>query len=463
MIKVVVFDLDGVLVDTRELHYETLNVALEQHGFTVTREEHLAKYDGHPTKYKLKLLTQEKGLPASLHDEIWTAKQAATQERLRDFLKPDPITIETLRKLKMSDFKVYVASNSIWETVKNSLWHAGLLEHVDYFVSCEDVRRPKPSADVYFKCFAHADVGPAQVLVIEDSPTGLRAAFTSGAHVLPVSSPSDVTFENVMTKIDSLTSIHSDHGSRVPRGVKSHSCNIVVPMAGLGSRFASTGGYTRPKPLIDVEGKTMIQRVVENIGIRGRFIFIVQKEHRDIFHLQVLLDAIAPGCEIVTTEGVTQGAACSVLLAKHLIDNETPLVTANSDQLLDWDPDEFLYCSMSEGVDGCISTFASDSPKFSYARLNAEGGFVSEVAEKRVISEHATTGVYYWAHGSDFVKYSERMIDRNIRINNEFYVAPVYNQAIEDGKSIKVVPCRAFHCLGTPEDLDAYLSSDVRL
>lgn len=454
MVKVIIFDLDGVLVDTRELHYETMNIALGTYGYTITREEHLSKYDGNPTKFKLDLLSKEKGLPAVLHGDIWRAKQEATQLLLKEFIKPNPGTVETLRELS-KQYKIFVASNSIWQTVKNSLLHAGLLEFVDFFASCEDVRKPKPSAELYLKCFAQADIGPADALIVEDSPVGIKAAMSSGAHVLPVAQPSDVTLDKILGKLNEINVMNPQE-----QQVKPHlRVNVVIPMAGMGSRFAVTGKYVLPKPLIDVMGKPMIHHVVDNIGVKGQYIFIVQKEHYDKFHLHMILNAVAPGCKIVITNGVTDGAACSVLLAKKYIDNDCPLLIANSDQYLEWNAHEFLYRAMSQDIDGCISTFHNDSNKFSYARLDKSTGLVNQIAEKKVISEHATTGVYFWKFGYDFVKFAEQMIASNDRVNNEFYVAPVYNHAIEHGKRIKIVPCHTFHCLGTPKDLEKYLAT----
>jgi NDP-sugar pyrophosphorylase family protein len=215
-------------------------------------------------------------------------------------------------------------------------------------------------------------------------------------------------------------------------------------------------GYTFPKPLIDVNGKPMIQQVVENINIKGRFIFIVQKQHYEKYNLKYLLNAISPGCVIVQTDGLTEGSACTLMLAKDHINNDDPLILANSDQLIEWDANHFVYASMSEGVDGCISTFENTHPKFSYASLD-DDGYVNQVAEKLVISNNATTGIYFWRRGSDCVKYTEQMIQKNIRTNGEFYNCPVFNEAIQDGKKIKTVKADKFWCIGTPEDLENYL------
>jgi dTDP-glucose pyrophosphorylase len=228
-------------------------------------------------------------------------------------------------------------------------------------------------------------------------------------------------------------------------------------MAGAGSRFAQMG-YTFPKPLIEVNGKPMIQVVVENLNIEAHFIFIVQKEHYEKYNLKYLLNLIAPGCDIVQVEGVTEGAACSTLLAKEYINTDAPLVMANSDQYVEWNSNECMYAFTADEIDGGIVTFEASHPKWSYAKLG-DDGFVSEVAEKKVISNEATVGIYYWKKGSDYVKYAEDMIAKDIRVNNEFYVCPVFNQAIEAGKKIKVKKIQKMWGIGTPEDLNHFLAN----
>ena len=229
--------------------------------------------------------------------------------------------------------------------------------------------------------------------------------------------------------------------------------NILIPMAGAGSRFEKAG-YTFPKPLIEVHGKPMIQKVVENINLDGRYIFIVQKEHYDRYALNYLLPLIAPGCEIVQVDEMTEGAACTTLLAKKFIDNDAPLITANSDQFIEFE--ESWHHNLSTNNDGNILTFKATHPKWSFAKV--QEGFVTEVAEKKPISDTATVGVYHWKKGSDYVKYAEQMISKNIRVNNEFYVCPVFNEAIQDGKNIGTIPIKRMWGLGTPEDLRTFLS-----
>jgi NDP-sugar pyrophosphorylase family protein len=237
--------------------------------------------------------------------------------------------------------------------------------------------------------------------------------------------------------------------------------NIVIPASGYGSRFAKAG-YTLPKPLIRVNGVPMIKKVVGNLtfsDVEVQFVFIVRKEHIDQFEFSDYLKTICPNCKIIPVDTVTEGAACSILLAKEYIDNDTPLLLANSDQYLEWDPNAFLQAAQASNVDGIISSFNSSDPKFSYAKVSPNTNLVTEVAEKIVISNIATTGIYYWKKGSDFVKYANTMIAKNIRFRNEFYTAPVFNQAILDNKQIIIKECDRFWSLGTPEDLSQFLEN----
>jgi len=156
-------------------------------------------------------------------------------------------------------------------------------------------------------------------------------------------------------------------------------------------------------------------------------------------------------------DGITEGAACTTLLAKEYINDGSPLLLANSDQYVDWDSNQFLYSMQADGVDGGILTFESIHPKWSFAKLD-EDGFVSEVAEKKPISDKATVGIYYWAKGSDYVKYAEQMIANDTRVNGEFYVCPVFNEAVADDKKIKTFHVDKMWGLGTPEDLEVFLN-----
>ena len=233
--------------------------------------------------------------------------------------------------------------------------------------------------------------------------------------------------------------------------------NVLLPMAGAGSRFQKVG-YKNPKPLIDVSGKPMIRRVVENINIPdAHHIFIVQRDHiRDNPEIKQYLETCVKNVSIVEIDGLTEGAACTTLLAKSLIDNDEPLLICNADQWVDWDANHFV--KFAAKFDGAIPYFLSDSPKHSYSRVDFSTKLVVQVAEKQVISNLATVGIYYWKKGSQYVSCAERMIGRNIRFNNEFYICPVYNELIHHhGGKVTPYPVHEMRGMGTPDELDKFL------
>lgn len=234
---------------------------------------------------------------------------------------------------------------------------------------------------------------------------------------------------------------------------------ILIPMAGEGSRFAKEG-YTFPKPLIDVGGKPMIQRVVENLDFDCEYIFLVRKEHLKKYEgLRDTLEMITnKRMKIVQVDGLTEGAACTALLAKEFIDNDESLLIANSDQIIEYEAENFKSLINLTDVDSIVWCFNDVHPKWSFVKTNARG-FVTEVAEKRPISDIATCGIYWYRKGSDFVKSAEAMIEKDVRVNNEFYIAPVYNQMIEGGKTLIPFYVHKMHGIGTPEDLSNYLGS----
>tara|TARA_Y100000593_G_scaffold83418_1_gene157152 strand:+ start:5769 stop:7127 length:1359 start_codon:yes stop_codon:yes gene_type:complete len=451
MIKLIIFDLDGVLVDARELHYEALNEALRDvdKKFVIERQEHLASYDGLSTSKKLDMLTERKKLPCELHNSIWELKQQKTMEIISNF-NPDKRVQKILKKLKSEGYTIMCATNSIRKTAKLQLIKKGFFEYIDFLYSNQDVKNPKPNTEIYLKCMIKAEVGPHETIIIEDSHIGREGALNSGATLCAVEDSKGVSYEKIKGIINK-----ANKKKEIKPKWQGGNMNVLIPMAGAGSRFAQAG-YTFPKPLIEVNGKPMIQVVIENLNIEAKHIFIVQKEHYEKYNLKYLLNLIVNDCEIIQVDGVTEGAACTTLLAKELINNGDPLILANSDQFVEWDSNEFMYSMVADDIDGGILSFNSIHPKWSFAKLNEEG-FVSEVAEKKPISNIATAGIYYWNRGSDYVKYAEQMIEKNIRINNEFYVCPVFNEAIEDNKKVKIFPIKKMWGLGTPEDLQTFL------
>jgi len=442
--------MDGVLVDAKELHYNALNEALAMldSSYIIGREEHLSMYDGLNTTKKLSMLSERKGLPEDKHQFIWECKQLMTMKLIDEF-KPDERMAGILKTLKSEGYMIAVASNSIRDTVKKMLLRKGLIEYVDFFYSNQDVKYPKPHPEIYMRCMLKAGVSPKETLIVEDSHIGRKAAIESGAFLCGVTDVEDVTLAKIFQHIENITD------KKVKPKWQGGNMKVLIPMAGAGSRFSAVG-YTFPKPLIEVKNKPMIQVVVENLNIEAQHIFIVQKTHYEKYHLKTLLNLISPGCEIVQVDGITEGAACTTLLAKEFIDNNEPLLIANSDQFIEWDSNEFLYSMIADSIDGGVLTFTSTHPKWSFAKLDSHG-FIERIEEKNPISDIATVGIYFWKKGSDYVKYAEQMIENDEKVNGEYYVAPVYNNAIVDNKKFKTFNISRMHGLGTPEDLNAFL------
>jgi len=233
--------------------------------------------------------------------------------------------------------------------------------------------------------------------------------------------------------------------------------NILIPMAGEGSRFRKEG-YTFPKPLIDVNGKPMIQCVIENLDFDAQYIFLVRKEHLEKYNIESVLKIVTNGrSKIVPVDDLTEGAACTALLARDLIDSNEELLIANSDQIIEYSKENFNTIRRFTKFNSSVFTFRAVHPKWSFVKVNSRG-VATEVAEKNPISDIATCGVYYYRMGSDFVNYADRMIEKDIRVNNEFYICPVYNELISDRKTLIPFFVDKMHGLGTPEDLKKYLS-----
>ena len=235
-------------------------------------------------------------------------------------------------------------------------------------------------------------------------------------------------------------------------------------MAGAGSRF-NVAGYTDPKPLIPVHGKPMIKLVIENLTPiqQHRFIFICQSAHVAKYGLREKLTAWALGCVVIEINGITEGAACTVLTAKSFIDNDSPLMIANSDQFVDMDVNQYLGIFDNTSIDGLIMTMRASDPKWSFVGLDRARN-VTRVVEKEVISDEATVGIYNFRQGRSFVSAAETMIANNERVNGEFYVAPVYNRLIESGHKISICNVGAegagMFGLGTPADLEFFLAKE---
>ena len=327
MVKLIIFDLDGVLYDSKEIHFESLNNAIKQFDskYTITKE-HLNKYDGLPTNQKLELLSKDKNLPKELHKKIWEAKQNYTLEIL-DTIAMNPELIEILKLIKSKNIKTVCCSNSVEKTVVKILMNLGVFEYFDFIQANESVKFPKPYPEMYWNAMLEFGLLPSETAIIEDSAVGRLAALQSGAKTFFVESRKDIDIkfiENI---------IYSKEGNNKMDTYVNKKMNVLVPLAGAGSRF-SEKGYVFPKPLVEIKGKPMIEVVVNNLNIDANYIFIVQKQHVEKYNIDKMLKLIKNNARVVEIDGLTEGAACTTLLAKEFINSDDPLLISNSDQFM---------------------------------------------------------------------------------------------------------------------------------
>jgi HAD superfamily hydrolase (TIGR01509 family) len=450
-IKGVIFDLDGVLVDTKEIHHVALNNALKncKIGYQISINDHIKIYDGLPTIEKLKILYKKKLVKKKHFKKIIKYKNAYTNKELLK-IKFDRKIYEIF-KILSKKYKLAIATNAIKKTLDLCIKNLKIRKFICYSISNNELFNPKPHPEIYLKCFVSMNLRPTETLIIEDSHVGRTAALESGANLLPIKEFSSLNQKRINYFIKNLD-VENFMRSRpwVDEGL-----NIIVPMAGMGKRFTEAG-YVFPKPLIEINNLPMINWVINSLNIKANYIFIVQKEHLEKYNLNSVLNFIVKNPKILILDHITEGAACTSLLAEKLVDNNKPLLIVNSDQFIEWDSSKTMYNFISKNVDGGILTFKSTHPKWSYAKIDKKTNKVSEVAEKKVISDNATVGIYYWRYGSDYIKYAKSMIKKNIRVNNEFYICPVFNEAIIDKKNIIISDVKKMWGLGTPDDLENF-------
>jgi len=445
--KLIIFDMDGVLIDCKDIHrhsfISTWNNEVPMYPITISL--HNDKLEGRNTKKKIEYLEALFNINVDA-SSIFNTKQKYTLEHLKQFDYPTKFR-NILEQLRDSGYKIACASNSIRETVTYILTKLNIVDIMDSILSSEDVAFPKPSPDIYLKTMETLNTIPMDTYILEDSEIGLEAARQSRANVIKIIDSVDVTLEKIIYGISKIERMNSNGKLR-----------IIIPMAGDGIRF-KTAGYLTPKPLIDIEGKHMIQWVLDNLSSKNSTI-----QSRIEYHLCVRSEWInelkdIKNVHIHSIPSLTEGPACTVLSIRDILEKEDgPILIANSDQFLEWDFDEFLEACSNPTYDGCISTFYQPNPtdiKWSYAKQD-ENGIVVDVAEKRYISPHASTGIYFWKSSNDFIKYADIMITNNIRVNNEFYVCPIYKFAIDDGKKIRTYNCNKMWGLGVPADLEIF-------
>jgi HAD superfamily hydrolase (TIGR01509 family) len=455
--KTLIFDMDGVLIDCKYIHANSFIKAwneINKFNHNYINEFYHDKFlDGLNTKAKI--INLEEAFNTKIdHQKIFDLKQKYTYELLDTFEYPTRIKSLFL-KLKET-FSLACASNSIRKTVELCLKKLGIYDLFDSILSNEDVINPKPHPEIYNKTMGILNSNFKDTYIFEDSQFGLQSAYSSKANVIRIYNSNDLNYNFIIQSVN--------HKMRYSPWLDNESwkLRIVIPMAGEGSRFKQAG-YTISKPLIPIQGKPMIQWVLENLQSKDS-----ELQKRIEYHLVVRQEAMDELKGLKDLQSVflhpipslTEGAACTVLTVRDLLlFDHNPLLMANSDQFLEWDFDDFLNVCVNQEYDGTISTFYNPDEtdtKWSFAAVD-KNGYVTNVAEKEYIGPNATTGLYYWQDGSKFVHYAEQMIQANDRVKNEFYVCPVYNYLIKDCGKIRIFDCKKMWGLGVPDDLNIFL------
>jgi len=236
--------------------------------------------------------------------------------------------------------------------------------------------------------------------------------------------------------------------------------NVVIPMAGLGSRF-SNSKYNLPKPLININGKPMITRAIQSLDITGTYHFILRHDEY-LDDLVKVIEQTVDDPKFIILDKVTEGPASTVLECSKYINNYNELIVANCDQIMEYNSKDFI--THARKFDGCVVTYHNDTTKNSYAKINRKG-LITELAEKKVISNIALVGIHYWCYGKMFVESANKMIQDQNKTNNEYYIAPSYNYLIKDLFKIGIhhIPNQQYHAVGTPEDLDKFIDYENEL
>jgi HAD superfamily hydrolase (TIGR01509 family) len=422
-IESVVFDLDGVLCKTPELHYVALNKALEYNGYDhISFEEHNTIYNGLSTRQKLDKLNIKDA-------NVFKRKQEETLREMTNQIMPDPRLRKVILSIKHAGIKVACVSNCIRETQQRALYLLGLLDLFDCTICNEDVTNPKPSPEMYNLCFARLEVKHYRSIIVEDSPIGLQAAKASKAKVIQVENPDDVTLPKIF-------------GFNLP--------HLVIPMAGQGIRFQKAG-YTIRKPFIDVKGECMIQAVHSNLDVpeENTTFVVLDEDYEKVSKL------FPKACVVSVGASVTKGTAITVQSALDTIQDDCPIMVANCDQIIEVDMGSFFIKLCNTFAKGGILTFhAPDkNPKWSYVDGIGQH-HVQRVAEKDPISSEATVGVYWWYNKDILSKAIEDLVKAKDVVNGEYYLCPTFNYTLPPIIRHRCV----MHSIGVPEDLDKYLN-----
>jgi len=443
-IKLIISDLDGVLVDSKHIHYDAFNLALAQinEKFIITHEEHLSIYDGLSTRQKLKLLVSKKNFPVDKCDTTWRTKQMFTRQLFKTNISSQPCIIDTFKKLRQQGFIICVASNCIRQSVIDLLQGIGIIDLVFNIFSNEDVQYPKPNPEIYKKAMKHFKMTTDQTLVMEDSAHGKQSAILSGAHLMPIHSPKDVNIENIMEYVNNIET------SPAP-------VQILIPIAGKGIEYGVglKKNVDVPWPLVIFKGKTLLEHVVSELkppsDIPFKFIFIVQRKHSVDFDLSTLLTSItnyAPIC-IIETDEPEIGALDNILRSDFDI-TSAPLIISNASQLIG--DNRKLYGCLDKNCTVLTHIPQNHRDTWSYITKNKLGE-VLDIQEGNKISNEGTTGIFIWNNGRGFVEAATNaVLKKELQHNGKFYVSAVVKEMLIQDQTvsterINLIPIRTQH------------------
>ena len=461
LIRLVVFDLDGVLVESRDLHYEALNQALEEEAgkqYVINREEHLSVYDGLSTNQKLRMLEVAKGLPRDLHAKVWARKQALTNTLVKKILLPSDHILETVSALKEMGLPVCVASNCIRSSVRTILTHIGLIPHVDVFLSNEDVENPKPAPDIYLRACNIFGVHPSNALVVEDSVKGFEAASRAGCHLLRVSNPGGVTKSALKLRIQELET-------------DTEEILVILPLAGPYPEIWH-GNETAEMPLYlaDVAGMSALEVIGQSLRSRRfsvRYIFVVKDSVASAFNIDALCARAVDYArlEVVKIKSDSLSSVHTILkIPNEDIPDNMPLLIADGHHVPVWLDGQCLDDLLGSPSDGAVTVMQSIDPRFSYVRLNTttnrkmqDSNAVIEVTmEGRPTSNLACSGLYFFKQARHFKDAAKIAIKCNRRWLGRFYTAQLFNEMVKCGLMIQAIHLKHCWSLRTVDEIQNY-------
>lgn len=434
------FDLDGVLVNTANIQYNSTIKAISKYvNISLLKNQNIDNIlkSTITTINKLDYLIKENIISDKDKLNIYNEKKIIANNCFNN-LTVDNEKVKLFSFLKNKKCKIAVVTNGNKNSAIIILKALGLYQFLDLLITNEDVVNSKPHSEPFIKAISYFGGNLENFIIFEDSEIGLKSANGTGCKVYKVDNPIDIN----ISLIKQLNNLNR---------------NILIPAAGLGSRYINRG-FKLQKPLIELENKTLIEHAISSLNIEGNYIFVIRKiDNNSNIELIKALRNIQPECKVIEIDYITEGSASTCYLAKEFIDNNDELIISNCDQILKWDSKKYL--EYSSNYDCSVLTYKSNEDKNSFIKTD-ENNIGIEIREKEVISDNALVGVHYFKKGSDFIKSYEYIFKNNIKFKNEYYVSTVCNDLITKGKKVLNYPFQKneiYYSTGTPEDYFKYM------